>query len=93
MSPAIDLRRKYGEGKLRQVINRAIRAEIPGGSQTLDGLELLHKILRRIGETEPGGGPTIAKVAYDRLCEIADAMESEIRKRYGLTQPRPPGAQ
>ena len=82
-----DLRDAHGEGKLRQVLNRAIRAEIPGGPETLDALELAHKILRRTGETEASGQPTIAKVAYDRLCGIADAMESEIRRRYGLGTP------
>jgi len=64
----MDLRGKYGEGRSRQVVNRAIRAECPGGPEALEALELLHKIMRRVGEREPSGGPSVAKLAFDRLC-------------------------
>jgi len=83
-----DLREKYGaKGKARQAINAAIRAELPGGEETLDALELFHKIVLRVGELEADDKtPTIAQVAHDRLAEIADAMEDEIRRRYQIGQ-------
>ena len=84
MSPLKDLRAKYHASEARQAINRAIRAECPGGSEALDALELMHKILRRTGETEAAGTPTIAKVAYDRLCGIANAMEASVRDEWGM---------
>ena len=85
MSPLRELRAAYSAGNLKQAVGRAIRAECPGGAETLDALELFHKILRRAGELESDGRtPTIAKVGYDRLCEIADAMEQEVRRRYGM---------
>jgi hypothetical protein len=82
-----DLRARYGKtsGSAREAVNRAIRAELPGGAETLDALELFHKIVQRVGDTEPGSGrPTVAQVAHDRLSTIADAMEEEIRRRYGM---------
>jgi hypothetical protein len=82
--PAIDLRNKYG-GSTRMAINRAIRAELAGGNECLDAMELCHKLVRRLGEHEPGGKvPSVAKVAYDRVAGIADAMENEIRRRYNM---------
>jgi hypothetical protein len=84
MSPLRDLREKYGKtsGSGREVYNLAIREEIPGGSETLDSIELFYKILRRHGDlSEPG---KIAAVAYERLLAIASAMEDEIRRRYNI---------
>lgn len=85
MSPLKDLRARYHASNSLQAINRAIRAECPGGAETLDALELLHQIVRRVGETEPDGrAPTVAKVAYDRLTAIAVAMECDVRRRWGM---------
>ena len=83
--PAKELKDKYG-GNSRMAMNRAIRSECPGGNEVLDALELFHKIVLRHGEYEPDGRtPTVAQVAHDRLSAIADAMENEMRKRYGMT--------
>lgn len=85
--PLRDLREKYKKtsGSAREVLNRAIRAELAGGNEVLDAIELFHKIVQRIGEYESDGRtPTIAHVAHDRLAGIATAMESEIRRRYGM---------
>ena len=69
-----DLLEKYRRTG-RVGVNRAIRAEIPGGKETLDALELFHKIASRVGRYDPDGQPSIAQVAIDRLSGIADAME------------------
>ncbi len=85
--PLRDLRAKYRKtsGSAREAINRAIRAELAGGDEVLDAIELFHKIVSRAGEWEADGRtPTIAQVAHDRLSMIANAMEAEIRQRYGM---------
>ena len=71
-------------GNPQMAINRAIRAELAAGSEALDAMELFHKLVRRLGEIERNGQPTLAKVAYDRIAGVCDAMEAEIRKRYGM---------
>jgi hypothetical protein len=81
-----ELKTKYGtNGGTAAALNRAIRAEIPGGAETLDVLELAHQIVRRAGEFEAGGRtPTIAQVFHDRLSAIANAMEAAVRLRYEM---------
>ena len=82
-----ELREKYRKtsGSAREAINRAIRAELAGGNEALDALELFHKIVQRTGDLEADGKtPTIAQVAHDRLVTIVDAMEAEIRRRYDM---------
>ena len=81
-----EMKQTYGNnGGTIAAINRAIRAELAGGSETLDALELMHKIVLRHGELEPDGRtPTIAQVAHDRLSAIANAMDNEIRRRYAM---------
>lgn len=85
--PLRELREKYNKssGSAREAINRAIRAELAGGNEVLDAIELFHKIVSRLGEFEADGKtPTVAQVAHDRLSSIAKAMEAEIRRRYGM---------
>lgn len=85
--PTRELCAKYGQnGGQRAAVNKAIRAELAGGNEVLDSLELFHKIVLRVGEHERDcKTPTIAQVAHDRLSAIADAMEAEIRRRYGMS--------
>jgi hypothetical protein len=85
--PLRELRARYGKtsGSAREAVNRAIRAELPGGAETLDAIELFYKIVQRLGGYEADGHtPTVAQVARDRLAAIAIAMEVEIRRRYGM---------
>jgi len=81
-----ELKARYGtNGGTAAALNRAIRAEIPGGAETLDVLKLAHQIVRRAGESEAGGRtPTIAQVFHDRLSAIANAMEAAVRLRYEM---------
>jgi hypothetical protein len=74
--PTKDLVEKYG-GKSSQAINRAIRAELAGGNETLDGLDALHALTRASGSPEAGA-------ALDVLRGVAAAMEALVRRRYGM---------
>ncbi|MFT3992401.1 MAG: hypothetical protein QM680_13435 [Luteolibacter sp.] len=59
----------------RNHLNRIVRAELAGGAETLDAVELFQKIsLRQNPQTEAG---KIAKLAYETLYQIADAMRAE----------------
>ena len=92
MTPMKDLREKhYGSRNAcsRQVINAEIRAEIPGGEEALEGLELLHKIVRRHGERGADGKATVAKVAYDVLKSVVQAMTIAVRRKYGIGENQP----
>ena len=66
-----DLGEKYGKSKnTTQLVNAAIRAEIPGGCEALDALDEL-----RAAGNDQG-------LAAIRL--VVDAMADEIRRRYDM---------
>lgn len=82
-----ELRETYGKksGSAREAINRAIRAELPGGNEALDALTLFHEMKHRLDATgENRQAADICQVAMERVAGIAAAMEREIRKRYGM---------
>ncbi len=89
MSPVRDLKVKYGNTKSRDVINRAIRAECPGGDLALDRLADWNRICNRLGwgnSTQHGTGSELLHVtAYRHILEIVDAMEDAIRARYDMS--------
>lgn len=83
------LREKYGKNaKRREAINRAIRAECPGGDDALDRLEDWHKICYRRGWDDIGGEEPLQVTAYRHLLDIVDSMEDWVRTEYDLP-PRP----
>lgn len=60
----------------RRILNKAVRESLPGGSLTLDSLELFNRItLRHDEHTEPG---KIARLAEDRLKQIANEMRDHV---------------
>lgn len=77
-----DLRDKYRKSNKPAAINAAIRAELPGGNEVLDGLERCHKIVRALPRGSEAHQSTEA--AYDSLVRVANAMEDEIRRRYDM---------
>jgi len=78
------IREKYG-GKLPKAINRAIRAEIPGGNEALDKLTLLAGAARHSGWKDKAGNDTPEAIAYFKhQREVIDKMAAETRKRWGL---------
>jgi hypothetical protein len=78
------IRAKYG-GKLPKAINRAIRAEVKGGSQALDHMTALAGAARQSGWKDRQGRNTEEAAAYFRFQrEVIDPMDAEVRKRWGL---------
>lgn len=80
-----DLKSRYGKNaKRKQLFNRSVRAECPGGEIVLDTLELMGNIrLRKLdeGDTESAD---IAGQAEQALHLIRDEMVESIQQRYGL---------
>ena len=79
-----ELREKYG-GKLAKAINRAIRAEIPGGNEALDKLTQLAGPARHSGWKDRLGKNTAeADAYYKHKKQVVDRMEADVRKRWGV---------
>ena len=84
------IREKYG-GKLPKAINRAIRAEIPGGNEALDKLTLLAGAARHSGWKDKAGHDTPEAIAYFKhQREVIDKMTAETRRRWGLPPEQKP---
>ena len=71
------LNRRYGKGSRREVINRAIRAEIRGGAEVLDSLAALH------GRMRAGSTPELEAAFSKRLTE-RDRLIREIEEKHGI---------
>jgi len=73
-----DLAAKYGGGKgnTDRLVNRAIRAEIPGGGEALDLLNTLR------GRYDADS--SIGRVAVAGVRQVVYRMVAAIRERYGL---------
>ena len=81
------IREKYG-GKLAKAINRAIRAELPGGNEALDTLTHLAGAARHSHWKDRAGRPTPEAAAYLRhQREVVEPMEAQVRRKWGI----PPG--
>lgn len=81
-----ELREKYG-GKLAKAINRAIRAELPGGNAALDTLTQLAGPAMQSGWKERNGDPTPQAVAYFKhKRNVVEKLEAEIRSRWQIPQ-------
>ena len=80
-----DLKNKYGGKNLkdREAFNRAIRAELVGGDDLLDAMELVDRIARRLGERNLAGSQ-VAQDALDSLRDLRQVMSDVIAKRYGM---------
>jgi hypothetical protein len=79
-----ELREKYG-GKLAKAINRAIRAELPGGNEALDKLTHLAAPILQAGWEDRSGNPTPEAAAYFKhKRNVVDKLEAEIRKRWDI---------
>jgi hypothetical protein len=79
-----ELREKYG-GKLAKAINRAIRAEIPGGNEALDKLTHLSAPVLQSGWKDAKGRETPEAAAYFKhKREVVDRMDAEVRRKWGV---------
>lgn len=76
----MDLRRKYGEnGKSQVVLNRAVRAEIPGGQRILALMDYLYTI--------KGESKNLNDI-YNELQKVKSEMLSSIARKYDLKTTR-----
>jgi hypothetical protein len=79
------IRKKYG-GKLAKAINRAIRAEIPGGNEALDTLTQLAGAARQSLWKDRAGKHTDAATAYYRhKRDVIDKMDAQVRKKWDIS--------
>jgi hypothetical protein len=79
-----ELRDKYG-GKLVKAINRAIRAEVPGGNEALDKLTQLAAAAKQSRWKDKQGRETPEATAYHKhVRDVIDKMDAQVRKTYGL---------
>jgi hypothetical protein len=78
------LREKYDAKLLPRAVNKAIRAEIPGGDEALAALELAHGFLRRAGVRNAADSDLPQARMYMAVLAIVDAMEDEVRQRYDI---------
>ena len=86
------IREKYG-GKLPKAINRAIRAELPGGNEALDKLTELAAAARQSGWKNHAGADTPeAKAYFKHQRNVIDRMDAEVRKRWGVLPDEQEGA-
>ncbi len=82
--PLKELREKYQASKPRVAINRAIRAECPGGDEALDAKDYWFKIAERDGWRDHRDEPTTPAFAYALADAIVKKMEDAIRARWGM---------
>ena len=79
-----ELREKYG-GKLPKAINRAIRAEIPGGNEALDQLTHLAAAAKQSHWHDKAGRPTPeAEAYYKHQRNVIERMEAQVRKTWAV---------
>lgn len=62
----------------QRLLNRAVRDYCPGGNETLDAVELMHKISDRHSEHTEAG--KISRLAETKLNDIANAMREQARE-------------
>jgi len=76
----INLQKKYGSTKQKQLYNRAIRSEILGGDILLSTDETLQNIRHRSGLSRDCHA--FLRDCFDRLQDIKTTMIAEIDRRY-----------
>lgn len=81
MTSPEEFKERYS-GNARGRMNKAIRAECPGGSETLEARAMFCSISRR----HSGEEKKIADIAQERLDSIRSDMAAHIRKKYGLPE-------
>lgn len=78
------LREKYGKNlKGRKALNAAVRAELIGGDDVLDALNIVNAAARAMKDRDFDGWQELEQAAQ-LLIEVADKMRAEIGRRYDL---------
>ncbi len=83
-----DFKRRYPTGKFPERLNKAIRGEIPGGSEALDALTDWYKIRQRklSDRATTREELALAEKAEEDLQIIKDAMVAGIREKYNMPE-------
>lgn len=82
MAFSIEFEELYGRS--RNSINKAVRAEIPGGNGVLDALEGLSDAMQYERGTKTG---EILKELYNCLMDTRDTMRELIIEKYRVSEP------
>lgn len=89
----LELGQKYGRQNSRQVVNAAIRAELPGGAEVV-ALMKKYGDLFVVAQTKPGAFSETEKSLVGQMLNdlqrVRDVMGDEIARRYGLKPKLPP---
>ena len=76
------LRKTYGKGSRREVVNRAIRAEIPGGNALMNSLNAVHGRLHGMKLDDPNRQSVEARLA--ELVAQRDGMAAQIEAKHQI---------
>ena len=68
------------QGKPKEKFNKAIREEVPGGSEVLEARALFSSIIRR----HTGTPKEIAEIAMQRINSIRSDMIDHLKDKYDL---------
>lgn len=79
-----DLWAKHGKGKSRQVLNRAVRAEIPGASHLFAALEAIHAETERPRQDRHPAQIRAIQQAKKTLLSLLDELRNTIIETYGI---------
>ena len=83
----LELSQRYGRQNSRQVVNAAIREELPGGAEVIDRMkkygDLFVAAQKNSGAFSETEKSLIGQMLND-LQRVRDVMGDEIARRYGL---------
>lgn len=79
-----ELGEKYGKGNGRTLVNRAIRAELPGGNELLDVIGLVWEAKQFLANGRADAAADKIADANGKLNDGMQAMSAEIARRYEL---------
>lgn len=73
------LAREYGRAKsIEELLNRAIRAEIPGGPELLDAIEISHKLVKVLS----GPVQSHSQDLHDTLLLSRDKLRAGVLRKW-----------
>lgn len=89
-----DLQAKYGGRDKRQRLNKALRAEMPGGIQLLDAISEMQAYFQRPSGQRDARHDTSIRQALEQAMDAADGLRESVMAAYGIgtnDTPRPQG--
>lgn len=74
----------YREETVPKAVRRAVAAECAGGKEALKALHDWADVVGRSEGEEKREAKNVARVCYEHIRDIVEAMEADVRKRWGL---------